>query len=51
MIEIARLVDASAIRPMVEAVLPLALAREAYVRGMHGHSRGKLVLQVRDEMC
>ena len=48
LIEIARLVDASVIRPMVEAVLPLALTREAYLRGMRGHSRGKLVLRVRD---
>jgi NADPH:quinone reductase-like Zn-dependent oxidoreductase len=48
LIEIARLVDASVIRPMVEAVLPLALTREAYLRGTRGHSRGKLVLRVRD---
>jgi D-arabinose 1-dehydrogenase-like Zn-dependent alcohol dehydrogenase len=34
---------------VVEAVLPLTLTREAHVRGMRGHSRGKLVLQVRDD--
>ena len=50
LIEIARLVDASVIRPIVEAVLPLALTRDAYVRGARGHGRGKLVLRVRDEV-
>jgi NADPH:quinone reductase-like Zn-dependent oxidoreductase len=44
--EIARLIDAGTVRPMVEAVLPLEEARDAYERGAHGHPRGKLVLAV-----
>jgi hypothetical protein len=32
------------IRPIVEAVLPLNQAREAYERGIRDHPRGKLVL-------
>ncbi len=44
--QIAGLIDAGTIRPIVEAVLPLPRAREAYERGLRGHNRGKLVLQV-----
>lgn len=44
--EIARLIDDGAIKPIVEAVLPLAHAREAYARGLRDHPRGKLVLSV-----
>ena len=44
--ELARLIDAGTIRPIVEAVLPLDRAREAYERGINGHPRGKLVLAV-----
>ena len=44
--ELSRLLDAGVIRPVVEAVLPLRRAREAYERGIGGHPRGKLVLQV-----
>jgi NADPH:quinone reductase-like Zn-dependent oxidoreductase len=44
--ELSRLVDAGVIRPVVEAVLPLDRAREAYERGIRGHPRGKLVLAV-----
>jgi NADPH:quinone reductase-like Zn-dependent oxidoreductase len=46
LVEIARLVDAGALRAIVEAVMPLARAREAYTRGLSGHDRGKLVLEV-----
>lgn len=45
--ELSRLIDAGSIRPIVEAVLPLDQAREAYARGISGHPRGKLVLGVR----
>jgi len=31
---------------VVEAVFPLAQARQAYERGLLGHNRGKLVLKV-----
>ena len=46
LIEIARLIDAGAVRPIVEATFPLEKAREAFERGLRGHNRGKLVLQV-----
>ena len=44
--ELSRLIDAGMIRPIVEAVLPLDRAREAYERGIREHPRGKLVLTV-----
>src|SRR4051812_40174673 len=48
LVEIARLIDAGEIRPVLEAVLPLARAREAFERGLTGHVRGKIVLRVDD---
>jgi len=48
LVEIARLIDAGEIRPVLEAVLPLARAREAFERGLAGHVRGKIVLRVDD---
>jgi NADPH:quinone reductase-like Zn-dependent oxidoreductase len=44
--DLSRLIDAGTIRPIVEAVLPLNQAREAYERGIRDHPRGKLVLAV-----
>ena len=44
--QIAQLIDAGTVRPIVEDVYPLARAREAYERGLLGHNRGKLVLQI-----
>jgi NADPH:quinone reductase-like Zn-dependent oxidoreductase len=46
LIQIAQLIDGGTVRPIVEAVYPLSRAREAYERGLQGHNRGKLVLQV-----
>ena len=46
LIEIARLIEAGALRVIVEATFPLREARAAFVRGLGGHNRGKLVLQV-----
>ena len=46
LVELARLIDAGVVRPIVEAVLPLDRAREAYERGIRDHPRGKLVLAV-----
>lgn len=46
--EIARLIDAETVRPVVADVLSLARAREAFERGVQGHTRGKIVLQVRE---
>ena len=48
LVEIAQLVDAGQIRPVLDAVLPLARAREAFERGLAGHVRGKIVLRVDD---
>ncbi len=48
--EIARLIAAGAIKPIIAAVLPLAKAREAYERGLRDHPRGKLVLSVGGEV-
>jgi NADPH:quinone reductase-like Zn-dependent oxidoreductase len=44
--QISQLIDGGAVRPIVEAIYPLSRAREAYERGLQGHNRGKLVLQV-----
>jgi len=46
LIEIARLIEAGALRVIVEATFPLPEARAAFERGLGGHNRGKLVLQV-----
>ncbi|TLZ67737.1 MAG: NADP-dependent oxidoreductase [Methanobacteriota archaeon] len=46
LIQIADLIDAGRVRPIVDAVYPLPRARDAYERGLLGHTRGKLVLQV-----
>jgi NADPH:quinone reductase-like Zn-dependent oxidoreductase len=47
--KLSRLFDAGTIRPVVEAVLPLERAREAYERGIREHPRGKLVLRVQSD--
>jgi NADPH:quinone reductase-like Zn-dependent oxidoreductase len=44
--KISELIDAGTIRPIIDTVFPLAHAREAYERGLLGHNRGKMVLQV-----
>lgn len=44
--EITRLVDEGAVQVVVAEILPLIRAREAFERGLQGHVRGKLVLQV-----
>jgi NADPH:quinone reductase-like Zn-dependent oxidoreductase len=44
--EIAALIDSGAIRPVIAETIPLARAREAFERGVAGHTRGKLALQV-----
>lgn len=46
LVEIGRLVDAGEVKPVVDAVYPLSRAREAYEKGLGGHSRGKTVLMV-----
>jgi NADPH:quinone reductase-like Zn-dependent oxidoreductase len=44
--EISHLVDAGQLRPIVEAVLPLAEARRAHEISQRGHTRGKTVLSI-----
>jgi NADPH:quinone reductase-like Zn-dependent oxidoreductase len=44
--EIAKLVDARMVRPIVEAVFPLNEARRAQELSQTGHARGKIVLEV-----
>ena len=46
LLELARLVDAGALRAAVEAVYPLAEARAAFVRSMARARRGKVVIRV-----
>ena len=47
--EIARLIDAGHVQPIVTAVLPLTEARAAHERVEQGHTRGKIVLRVVEE--
>lgn len=49
LIEMAKLADSGALRPIVAAVLPLARAREAFELAGQGHTRGKIVLEVRGD--
>jgi NADPH:quinone reductase len=44
---LSRLVDAGTLRPQVQAVLPLDQARQALTRVAGRHTRGKIVLQIR----
>ena len=44
--EIAKLIDLRKLKPVVEAVLPLAEARRAQDLSQSGHVRGKIVLRV-----
>jgi NADPH:quinone reductase len=44
---LSRLVDADQLRPQVEAILPLGEVREALRRVASGHTRGKIVLRIR----
>jgi NADPH:quinone reductase-like Zn-dependent oxidoreductase len=44
--QIGGLIDAGAVKPIVDQVFPLAEAREAYETGIHGHPRGKIVLRI-----
>jgi NADPH:quinone reductase-like Zn-dependent oxidoreductase len=44
--KIAALIDSGVISPVIAETFPLANARQAFERGVAGHTRGKLVLQV-----
>jgi NADPH:quinone reductase-like Zn-dependent oxidoreductase len=46
LVELARLADAGALRPAIDAVFPLADARAAFERSLGAGRRGKIVLEV-----
>jgi NADPH:quinone reductase-like Zn-dependent oxidoreductase len=46
--EIATLIDEGHVKPVVETALPLAEARRAHELSQSGHTRGKIVLRVKD---
>jgi NADPH:quinone reductase-like Zn-dependent oxidoreductase len=48
LIQIGALIDAGQIRPIIDTVLPLSQAQQAYEQGARGHMRGKIVLRVVD---
>ena len=48
LIHIGALMDAGHLRPIIDTVFPLAQARQAYEQAAKGHTRGKIVLRVRD---
>ena len=48
LIQIGALIDAGQVRPIIETILPLSQASQAYEQGARGHTRGKIVLRVVD---
>ncbi len=44
--ELAKLAGDGALQPVIDAVFPLASARQAFERSLSGHSAGKIVLRV-----
>jgi NADPH:quinone reductase-like Zn-dependent oxidoreductase len=44
--ELATLIDAGLVKPIVETILPLKEVRKAHESSQSGHTRGKIVLQV-----
>ncbi|MBV9231659.1 MAG: NADP-dependent oxidoreductase, partial [Chloroflexi bacterium] len=51
LIQIATLIDTGQLRPVIDTVLPLSQARQAYEQGARGHTRGKIVLRVPFPSC
>lgn len=47
--EMAQMIDHGAMKAFVAQVFPLAQAREAFEQALLGHTRGKIVLRVRDD--
>jgi NADPH:quinone reductase-like Zn-dependent oxidoreductase len=47
--EIAKLIDAGKLTPVIDRILPLSEARRAHQLSESGHTHGKIVLRVRDE--
>ena len=48
LVKIGALIDEGKLRPIIDTVLPLSQARQAYEQGARGHTRGKIVLRVVD---
>lgn len=48
LIQIGELIDAGQICPIIDTVLTLSQALQAYEQGAKGHTRGKIVLRVVD---
>ena len=48
LVEIARLIDAGSLRPVIATVFALGEAKEAFELGLRKHTRGKIVLSVID---
>jgi NADPH:quinone reductase-like Zn-dependent oxidoreductase len=48
LIEVARLIDAGSLRPVIATVFPLAEARAAFELSLRHHPRGKIVMSVID---
>jgi len=48
LVRIGTLIDEGKVRPIIDTVLPLSQARQAYEQGAKGHTRGKIVLRVVD---
>ena len=46
LIQIGDLIDAGQVQPVIETVFPLSEARQAFERGLSGHTRGKIILRV-----
>ncbi len=49
LVQIGALIDAGQLHPVVDTVLPLSQARQAYEQAAKGHTRGKIVLRVEAE--
>ncbi len=49
LVQIGALIDEGKVRPIIDTVLPLSQARQAYEQGAKGHTRGKIVLRVVDQ--
>src|SRR5438876_1991691 len=48
LVRIGALLDEGKVRPIIDTVLPLSQAHQAYEQGAKGHTRGKIVLRVVD---
>src|SRR5438270_8143679 len=49
LVQIGALIDEGKVRPIIDTLLPLSQARQAYEQGAKGHTRGKIVLRVVDQ--